>query len=111
MKYFLFFWTIHSYFTSTNTGNSERIEAIISASKPNYRILGRQIRVREKRSTSYYHLSFNSYPNMLIRSEPLNEHMKELITMEHNRLRRIVHFSMIHNYATKERKNHFNITL
>uniref|UniRef100_A0A0R3RN36 SCP domain-containing protein n=1 Tax=Elaeophora elaphi TaxID=1147741 RepID=A0A0R3RN36_9BILA len=90
MKYFLFLWTSYSYFIPTNTGNSASNEAIISASEPNYHILGRQIRVREKRSVPYYHLPANSYPNMLIYSEPLNKHMREVITEEHNRLRRII---------------------
>uniref|UniRef100_A0A915Q0J2 SCP domain-containing protein n=1 Tax=Setaria digitata TaxID=48799 RepID=A0A915Q0J2_9BILA len=66
------------------------MQAVISPSEPNYRILGRQIRVRVKRLSSYYHLSPNSYSNMLIYSEPLNDHMKEIVTNEHNRLRRIV---------------------
>ncbi|VDK55857.1 unnamed protein product [Gongylonema pulchrum] len=50
---------------------------------------GHQIRVREKRVPSYER-TMNRYPNLLISSEPLNEHMKEVITEEHNRLRRIV---------------------
>ncbi|VDK40302.1 unnamed protein product, partial [Gongylonema pulchrum] len=50
---------------------------------------GHQIRVREKRMPSYER-TMNHYPNLLISSEPLNEHMKEVITEEHNRLRRIV---------------------
>ncbi|KAM3722581.1 Protein lon-1 [Dirofilaria immitis] len=91
MKYLLFLTTIYLYFTPTNTENFNMInEAVISDAEPNYRILGQQIRVREKRLALYNHLSINSYSNMLIYSKPLNEHMKEVIVNEHNRLRRIV---------------------
>ncbi|KAL4003509.1 Cysteine-rich secretory family protein [Acanthocheilonema viteae] len=88
MKRFLLLSFIYSHFTPTNTGNSNSNEAMISKSEPNYRILGRQIRIREKHSNPY--LSTNSYSNMLIYSKPLNEHMKEIITNEHNRLRKII---------------------
>uniref|UniRef100_A0AAF5RUI8 SCP domain-containing protein n=2 Tax=Wuchereria bancrofti TaxID=6293 RepID=A0AAF5RUI8_WUCBA len=90
MKYFLLLWTSYSHFAPTNTGNFGMIDVMISGSEPNYRILGRQMSVREKRFAPFYHLSTNSYPNMLIYSKPLNDHMKEVITNEHNRLRRII---------------------
>ncbi|CAG9539139.1 unnamed protein product [Cercopithifilaria johnstoni] len=91
MEYLLFFWFICSYFTRTNSGNFNSNEGIISArAEPNYHFLGRQIRVREKRLTRNYHSSINSFPNMLINSLPLNEHMKNVITNEHNRLRKII---------------------
>ncbi|VDO36039.1 unnamed protein product [Brugia timori] len=90
MQYLLLLWTFYLHFVPINTGNFGMNDAMICGSEPNYRILGRQIRVREKRFAPYYHLSTNSYPNMLIYSKPLNDHMKEVITNEHNRLRRII---------------------